>query len=121
VPAVRAFQPDLVLVASGFDAGIMDPLARQMVTARGFAAIASRILDVAAECCDGRVAMSHEGGYNPIYVPFCGLAVLEVMAGVKVLDDPFFPVVDGMSGHELKPAEADVIAAAARLSAPASA
>jgi hypothetical protein len=47
--------------------------------------------------------------------------VLEVMAGVKVLEDPFFPVVDGMSGHELKPAEADVIAAAARLwsSAPA--
>ena len=35
--------------------------------------------------------MSHEGGYNPIYVPFCGLAVLEAMAGVTVLDDPFFP------------------------------
>ena len=38
VPAVRAFRPDLVLVACGFDAGIMDPLARQMVTAGGFRA-----------------------------------------------------------------------------------
>ncbi len=121
VPAVRAFRPDLVLVASGFDAGIMDPLARQMVTSAGFAAIAGRILDVAAECCDGRVAMSHEGGYNPIYVPFCGLAVLETMAGVKVLDDPFYPMVSGMTGHALKPAEADVVAAAARLSEPTTA
>ena len=64
--------------------------------------------------------MSHEGGYNPIYVPFCGLAVLEAMAGVHVLDDPILPVVAGMTGHELKPAEAEVIAAAAtRIPTPA--
>jgi acetoin utilization deacetylase AcuC-like enzyme len=120
IPAVRAFRPDLVLVASGFDAGIMDPLARQMVTVDGFAAIARRVLDVADECCDGRVAMSHEGGYNPVYVPFCGLAVLETMAGVHVLDNPFGPVLATMAGHALKPAEADVIAAAAqRVAVPA--
>jgi hypothetical protein len=59
--------------------------------------------------------MSHEGGYNPAYVPFCGLAVLEEMAGVHVLDDPFHPVVAGMSGHELKPAEAAVVSAARAL------
>ena len=113
VPAVRAFRPELVLVACGFDAGIMDPLARQMVTSAGFRALTDRLLDVADECCDGRVVMSHEGGYNPVYVPFCGLAVLEEMSGVNVLDDPFLPLVSGMSGHGLKPAEADVIAAAA--------
>jgi acetoin utilization deacetylase AcuC-like enzyme len=115
IPAVRMFRPDLVLVACGFDAGIMDPLARQMVTSQGFRALARRILDVAAECCDGRVAMSHEGGYNPVYVPFCGLAVLEEMAGVHTLDDPFQPVVAGMSGHELKPAESAVVSAARTL------
>jgi acetoin utilization deacetylase AcuC-like enzyme len=111
VPAVRAFRPDVVLVASGLDAGLMDPLARQMITSGGFAAIARRVLDVAAECCDGRVAMSHEGGYNPVFVPFCGLAVLEQMAGVHVLDDPFGAQFDGLPGQELKPAEAVVIAA----------
>ena len=57
--------------------------------------------------------MSHEGGYNPIYVPFCGLAVLEAMSGVDVLDDPILPILRGMTGHDLKPAEAEVIAAAA--------
>ena len=72
VPAVRAFRPDLILVASGYDAGAMDPLARQMVTSAGFRALADRLLAVAEDCCDGRLAMSHEGGYSPIYVPFCG-------------------------------------------------
>jgi acetoin utilization deacetylase AcuC-like enzyme len=115
VPAVRAFRPDLVLVASGYDAGAMDPLARQMVTSAGFRALAERLLAVAEECCEGRVVMSHEGGYSPVYVPFCGLAVLEAMVGVRVLDDPILPIVSGMTGHELKPAEADVINAAAAL------
>jgi acetoin utilization deacetylase AcuC-like enzyme len=113
IPAVRAFDPDLILVASGFDAGVMDPLARQMVTSAGFRAMTERVLDVAAACCGGRVVMSHEGGYSPVYVPFCGLAVLEAMCGQRVLDDPFLPIVTGFAGHELKPAEADVISAAA--------
>jgi hypothetical protein len=46
-------------------------------------------------------------------VPFCGLAVLEAMSGVKVLDDPFLPLVTGYAGHALKPAEAEVVASAA--------
>ena len=92
VPAVRAFRPDLVLVASGFDAGIMDPLARQMVTSRGFAAIAGRILDVAAECCDGRGGDVARGRLQPDL-----RAVLRARRArgdgrrAHVLDDPFFP------------------------------
>jgi acetoin utilization deacetylase AcuC-like enzyme len=113
VPAVRAFAPDLVVVASGFDAGVMDPLARQMVTSAGFRTMTERLLAAAADTCGGRVVMSHEGGYNPVYVPFCGLAVLEAMSGRRVLDDPFLPLVTGFAGHELKPAEAEVVAAAA--------
>jgi acetoin utilization deacetylase AcuC-like enzyme len=84
-----------------------------MVTSAGFRAMTERVLEVAAACCGGRVVMSHEGGYSPVYVPFCGLAVLEAMSGHRVLDDPFLPIVTGFAGHELKPAEADVISAAA--------
>ena len=108
IPAVRTFEPDLVLVASGFDAGVMDPLARQMVTSAGFRTMTERLLAAAADTCGGRVVMSHEGGYNPVYVPFCGLAVLEAMSGQHVLDDPFLALVTGFAGHELKPAEAEV-------------
>ena len=27
--------------------------------------------------------MCHEGGYSPFYVPFCGLATLETLAGIR--------------------------------------
>ena len=91
IPAVRAFRPDLVLVACGFDAGDHGPAGPPDGHVRRLPGDAGRVLDVAAECCDGRVVMAHEGGYNPVYVPFCGLAVLEEMAGVTVLDDPFQP------------------------------
>ena len=38
-------------------------------------------MEVAAEVCDGRLLMSHEGGYSSFYVPYCGLAVIEQMSG----------------------------------------
>jgi acetoin utilization deacetylase AcuC-like enzyme len=101
-PALRAFQPDVILVSSGFDASLMDPLARQMVTTAGYRRLTEILMEVADEVCGGRIAMAHEGGYNPVYVPFCGLAVMEQLSGVKVLDDPFaafdymadFPMLD---------------------------
>ena len=39
--------------------------------------------------CGGRLVLSHEGGYSPVYVPFCGLAVMEELSGVKTaVNDP---------------------------------
>lgn len=102
VPAIRAFGPQVVLVACGFDAGAMDPLARQMVTSDGYRKLTERLLD-AASVCDGRVAMSHEGGYNPIYVPFCGLAVLEALSGAQPFGDPILPIPAGFAGQDLQP------------------
>ena len=101
VPALERFDPELILVASGFDAGAMDPLSRQMVTSAGYRALTRRLVEVAEQLCDGRIAMSHEGGYSPVYVPFCGLAVLEELAGAPAFPDPFLPIVGGFAGHEL--------------------
>ena len=75
--------------------------------------MSERLLAVAGDSCAGRVVMPDEGGYNPAYGPLCGLAVLEASYGARVLDDPFLPIVAAFAGHELKPAEAEVIAAAA--------
>ncbi|MGJ9422030.1 class II histone deacetylase [Aeromicrobium sp. CF3.5] len=115
VPALRRFKPDLVLVACGFDAGAMDPLSRQMVTSDGYRRITRLLLDVAAETSGGKVAMSHEGGYSPAYVPFCGLALLETMAGAEPFGDPFLPIVGGFAGHPLQPHQAEAVASAAAL------
>jgi acetoin utilization deacetylase AcuC-like enzyme len=63
-PAVRAFEPGLVLVAAGFDAHVEDPLAGMEVTERGFTELARRSAQLAP-----RVAAVLEGGYNLATLP----------------------------------------------------
>jgi len=58
-PAIRAFEPDLLLVSAGFDAGVGDLLGGMQVTEDGFAELARR----ARGLC-GRVAFVLEGGYT---------------------------------------------------------
>ena len=58
-PAVRAFDPQLVLVSAGFDAHVDDPLAEMAVTDQGFAELARRSAQLGP-----RVAAVLEGGYN---------------------------------------------------------
>ena len=63
-PAVRAFDPALVLVSAGFDAHAEDPLASMSVTADGFRELARRSAALAP-----RVAAVLEGGYNVSTLP----------------------------------------------------
>jgi acetoin utilization deacetylase AcuC-like enzyme len=63
VPAIRRFAPEFVLVSAGFDAHRDDRLANMSVTEAGFAALARTAVDLAAECCDGRLVLVLEGGY----------------------------------------------------------
>ncbi len=58
-PAVRAFEPHIVLVSAGFDAHRDDPLAEMQVTAGGFNELAGRCAALAP-----RMAAVLEGGYN---------------------------------------------------------
>ncbi|KVN18192.1 hypothetical protein WT09_11340 [Burkholderia stagnalis] len=37
----------------------------------------------AQRLCAGRLVVVHEGGYSEAYVPFCGLAIVEALAGVR--------------------------------------
>ena len=83
VPALRAFRPELVIVASGFDGSFMDPFGRMMITTIGYRTMTQRLMEAADELCGGRLVMVHEGGYSSLYVPYCGVAVIETLAGVK--------------------------------------
>lgn len=101
-PALEAFAPDLMLVASGFDANAMDPLSRQLITSRGFIDLTETVKNASTSTVQGRIVMIQEGGYSPVYVPFCGVATIETLAGVHVLEDAILPVVGGMGGHQLE-------------------
>jgi len=71
-PSVRAFDPDLVLVAVGLDAHCDDPLAEMLVSADGFRELARR-----SAALGPRVAAVLEGGYNLDTLPGLLEAVLE--------------------------------------------
>ena len=63
-PIALEFRPDIILVSSGQDPHQDDPLGGMRLTAQGFGAIAGQVMEIARECCQGRVAASLEGGYN---------------------------------------------------------
>lgn len=85
LPALRAFKPEIIVIASGLDANAVDPLARMLLHSETFREMTQMIMAAAYELCQGRVMASHEGGYAEAYVPFCGHAVLEALSGVRTL------------------------------------
>jgi acetoin utilization deacetylase AcuC-like enzyme len=71
-PAVRQFEPELVIVSAGFDAHEQDPLGSMRVTRDGFRSLSSRSAALAP-----RVAAVLEGGYNLETLPGLVLAAFE--------------------------------------------
>jgi acetoin utilization deacetylase AcuC-like enzyme len=91
---VRAFRPDLIVVACGLDPNAYDPLARMQAHSGTFREMMRRTKALAGDLCGGRVVAVHEGGYSEVYVPFCGLAVIEELSGHRTdVEDPFAPLI----------------------------
>lgn len=88
IPALRRYQPDLIVVASGLDANAVDPLARQLLHSDSYREMTALIMGEADDLCGGRLAIVQEGGYAEAYVPFCGQAILETLYGEKIVEDP---------------------------------
>jgi acetoin utilization deacetylase AcuC-like enzyme len=81
-PLVRAFAPELLLIAAGQDASATDPLGRMSLTVPGFRALCDRAVALAREVCGGRVVAVLEGGYSLQHVPLANLAIVEGLAGL---------------------------------------
>lgn len=110
VPALRAFRPELILVSSGFDGGYLDPLSAMMLSSEHFRSIGKKLNDAAKELCAGRIVFAHEGGYSDVYVPFCGLAVVEEMSGVRTeVTDVLLNDINHWGYHELQANQEAVI------------
>ncbi|MHA6195896.1 class II histone deacetylase [Pseudomonas wadenswilerensis] len=88
LPALERFEPELIVVACGFDANGVDPLGRMLLHSDSFREMTRLVREAAERLCQGKLVMVHEGGYAEAYVPFCGLATIEALSGVRT------PVVD---------------------------
>lgn len=116
IPALYKYKPDMIVVPSGFDGAAADPLGRMMLYSETYRQMTRMLKAAASDLCGGRLMMSHEGGYSAAYVPYCGLAVMEELSGIKSpIDDPFFDEYAGYPGQELRPWQAEAIAASAAL------
>ena len=115
-PALDRFAPEFVLVASGLDASMCDPLGRMNLTSECFGVLTGRVLEAAGELCDGRLVLCHEGGYSSAYVPYCGLAIVERLAGVATgVADPYLDDDRTVAALPLRADESAAVDAAARI------
>lgn len=95
LPKLRAFQPDVIVVACGFDASAFDPLGRMMATAETFRLMTRAVREAADDLCGGKLLLVHEGGYSEAHVPFCGHAVIQELKGSAIdAPDPLAPTLE---------------------------
>ena len=114
-PALDAFEPDLIIVSSGYDAGGFDSMAHMMAHSDTFRMMAETVTAAADRHCGGRLVVLHEGGYSTYHVPFCGLAVIETMVGEPSgVTDPYISLAN-LPYQDLQPHQAAIIDAAASL------
>jgi acetoin utilization deacetylase AcuC-like enzyme/co-chaperonin GroES (HSP10) len=75
MPIASEFQPDLVIVSSGFDAARGDLLGSMQVTENGFAEMVSRLKTLAG----GKIVLALEGGYKVDITAGCAVATLQTL------------------------------------------
>jgi len=63
-PLSMKYNPELVMISAGFDPYYKDPLGGMKVTPEGFAYMTRILMDVADNCCGGKVVVTLEGGYH---------------------------------------------------------
>ena len=85
---LERFQPQLVLVSSGWDAHARDPLAPLLVSTEGYTRAARLVRDAAEACCDGRLVAVLEGGYDEHALAWSAGALCQLLLGEEPAADP---------------------------------
>ncbi|MGB9930854.1 histone deacetylase family protein [Haloarcula amylolytica] len=62
-PAIRDYDPDLLLISAGFDAHEHDPISRMRVSTEGYGAMTDRMRSL-TDTCDAALGFVLEGGYG---------------------------------------------------------
>lgn len=87
-PAVKRFNPQLIMVSAGYDPHWTDTLALMQVTTTGFAGMTGIIKGLADELCLGRLVFTLEGGYNQEALATSVKATFDVLMGKTEIEDP---------------------------------
>lgn len=97
-PAVKKFEPDMMVFVVGQDSSAFDPNGRQCLTMEGYRDIGQIIRNLADDHSNGRILIVQEGGYHVTYSAYCLHATLEGVLNVShpLLPDPiaYYPEDD---------------------------
>ena len=95
LPALERYRPQLIIVACGYDASGVDPLGRMLLHSDSYRELTRLTREAAERLCDGKLVLVHEGGYAEAYVPFCGLAAIEALSGLRTeVQDPLLAMLE---------------------------
>jgi len=84
-PLAREFSPDLIAISAGQDNHFTDPLTGLALTARGYAELMKKAVDLAETLCGGRLVAVLEGGYSVEGgLPYTNLGIIAAMAGLDL-------------------------------------
>jgi acetoin utilization protein AcuC len=87
-PLAHAFAPDVIVAQLGVDAHYSDPQTDLGLTLPGYRDLVERIVSLADELCDGRLAALGGGGYEIVdVVPLAWTWVLARLLGAELADE----------------------------------
>ena len=81
LPAVEAFEPQLVMISAGFDGHRADDVAHVDLESDDFAWLTGELLGIAADHAGGRVVSVLEGGYHLPSLAECAIAHVRALGG----------------------------------------
>ena len=81
LPAIDAFQPELILISAGFDAHRLDPLADLNLVAADYHWITMELMRLADRHAQGRIVSTLEGGYSLTALRECSVAHVGALLG----------------------------------------
>jgi len=100
-PIALEFKPDMIMLSAGFDIYFQDPLGGMKVSPEGFGKLTRVLLDIADSCCDGKVAVTLEGGYHIAGITESAKVVLKEMSGETRVTDEDIEVTEGQADSSI--------------------
>jgi acetoin utilization deacetylase AcuC-like enzyme len=96
-PIALQFKPGIILVSAGFDTHYLDPLGGLAVTESGFAILTRILKSIANTCCDGKLALTLEGGYHLGALKRSVKQVVLELCAEKDPDQTIYDLTEGIS------------------------
>ncbi len=98
IPVVRAYRPQMVMIAAGYDGHFGDLLCSMQLSSESYSKMTALLLELAEEFAGGRLLASLEGGYNLNAVALSICNTIATMAGsdIRVREDSL-PAIEPVS------------------------